>query len=202
MKKPILLTREQACEMLGNRPADLTRLIKRGDLRTATAYGAKGTRPVEKIYEEDILFLIQHAKKTAADAPSPSFADRYTPEDASRMFAALKSDTSVEDCIISLKIHPRAALAIKQAWDEVRGAVTLSREGLARVEKMGLEGTFPITTSEELMEVLENAGQERACSTCRKRPASMCRSCSTTNGSQPGAGSVASVNGHSGGQPP
>lgn len=171
------VTKEEAQDLLGITAGDLKRRIQVGDLRTSEQYDPKLGRTVVLVSQEDIDFCLMHAKKTAEAAPSPSLADRYTPDDASKMFAALKANKSVEDCVIELKIHPRAAMAIKRAWDDVRGQVTFTREQLDKIEKLGLDGEFPIEAPEQLMSVLESAAAEKACVTCKAKPGVMCRGC-------------------------
>lgn len=178
---PTLLSREEAASALGVKIAEVDRLIAKGELRSVTDRSGRG-RPAKRVYEEDVSIILQQARKTAKDAPSPSYAERFTPEDASRMFSALKSGTSVEDCVISLKIHPSAAMAIKRAWDQVRGQITLDAADLRRLEKMGLDGSFPIESGEGLMDLIETAARGAQCVECKTRAASMCRLCSAKSG--------------------
>lgn len=172
------MTRDEAASALGVTLLEIKRRVAVGDLRTVTTQGPKGGKPQQLVSREDVAFCIQHAGRTAADAPSPSFADRYTPEDASRMFAALKDEASVEDCVIKLRIHPRAAIAIKRAWDEIRGGVTLSRAELDEIEKLGVEGRYPLESPDAVLDVVRTAARDKTCGVCGKRSATTCGPCS------------------------
>lgn len=101
----------------------------------------------------------------------------YSSTDSSRMFQELENGAGCIECVIKLGIHPEAARAIYRVWNELRRHVVLFRPELERIEKMGLDGTFPIEDAPGLMDVIESAARERECTACHRRPGTVCRAC-------------------------
>jgi hypothetical protein len=184
----------EAAEMLGISVADVKRKIAAGELESRVHVSSGGRRSI-LIVRSSIDFVLAAARKTAKDAPSPSFADRYTPEDAARVFPLLKKGTPLVDVVIALSIHPSAVMAIARAYDQLRGCVTLSAEGLRTLEREGLDAEFPIPDENALITAVSAALKERTCSVCAKRPASICRVCTTKSKAEPNANGALRVEG-------
>lgn len=166
----------EAATLLGVTEGEVRLKAKAGDLRSTMQKGVRG-RAGLVIAREDVEFAIQHAKKTAAHAPSPSFAERYTPEDAKRVFEALKRKMSIEDIVITLNppIHPTAVLAISRVHDQITGRVTLEPDHVTALRKLGLDVEDPLPDADTFVEAVALATKEHACS-CGRR-AVRCQRC-------------------------
>lgn len=175
------ISREETAVMLTVSLAEVKRLVDTGKLRTVSRKMGPG-RPTTLIKSSDVDDLVLVRKRMARNKQGERFigvplAERYSPEDAAKTYAALKQGMSPEDIVINLGIHPHAVMAIGEDWDKMRGAITLDGAMLTQLSRMGFDGVFPIESPEQLLEMLNEAAKARTCEQCEKRQATTCRMC-------------------------
>ena len=116
------------------------------------------------------------AKRIAAYAVDYRKMYKYNSEDSKKVFAMLKADKPLEDIVIELCLHPGIVRAITEEYKEITGAVLVSGKVMAEINELPLDGNFPLTTGEEILDILQTCAQA-VCEACKTRPGVICKRC-------------------------
>lgn len=157
---------------------EFLRMIRRGELVAV----ARNPANYSLFAEEDIerIVKLQQSSLGIVKRRQGVFEEQceYTTHEAYEVIDRFKRGLSQQDVFLETKIHPVIIQTILRDWSRMQGGLWLSEEDLATINKLPLEGTFPITTPKELYEVMRLASAERMCGQCNKRPVSgSCLAC-------------------------
>jgi len=176
-----LLTREEFANQVGLSVAEIRRRESLGRLKPA----GRGKQKCALYTREQVRTLAGKglARKPTEALRKPSetlfsFYSRisYTAPDGKSVFEMLKKGHSFEDIVMLLGIHPRAVQAIAFDYALMNGGINVSGQVMDRINRMSLDANFPITSGEEIEEVLKGYAEE-TCSRCHKRPKNICKHC-------------------------
>jgi hypothetical protein len=172
---PGYLTREQVALSLGVTVFEIRRKEQAGILKPALRVG----RGQCLFTEDQVLYLkgekqkVDLARKQRAHSPGA-----YTAEEAKTVFTLLGEGKSMGEIVLSVGIHPWKVKVIAEMFQELTGCMYVSKKSLDTINSLkGLDGNFPITKEEELVEVLL-ACDSKGCSMCGRRAKSICKACS------------------------
>jgi DNA-binding transcriptional MerR regulator len=114
-----------------------------------------------------------------AQIPANQLIDNFTNQDAVRVFSALRDNKPLAEIVIEMQLHPAIVRKIHKEWIELQGfGLYISVPLLEQINKLPLEGTFPIETAEGLFENLkEIADAGEKCITCKRSVAAYCTKC-------------------------
>ena len=100
----------------------------------------------------------------------------YLASDAKRVFDLLDQDKGLVAIVQETGLHPLVVQSIAIAYAEMGGAIIVSRSNMDKINKLTLDGNFPITNDEDLLDVLVSCS-ETYCTNCKKRPKVICKHC-------------------------
>ncbi len=101
----------------------------------------------------------------------------FTVEEARSVFAELRKGASPLDCIERLPIHPDKIEGILRSYERIAGAIVINSDKAAIINKMPLDGVFPVVDADGIIALLQASAKEPSCSSCGKRPRVMCKTC-------------------------
>lgn len=105
-------------------------------------------------------------------------ACEYTTTEAYEIMSRLKKNMPMHEIFLETKLHPVIIQSVQRDWARMHQGMFLSKDDLDDINKLPLEGSFPITTPRELYEVLLIASKDKPCGQCNQRPRSgTCLSC-------------------------
>lgn len=173
MNEP-LVTRVEAAEKLGVSVALIRKWQESGKLRIAR----RNMRGWVMFFESDILALKKGTAVTTDDAPAPrkSTTEPYTPDEAALVFDALDEGKSLVQCVKTCKVMPAIVELLATVYERMNGGLRISKATLDTINTLSLEGTFPLKTEEELLNVLKTAAAD-VCKGCSTRARSLCKPC-------------------------
>lgn len=112
---------------------------------------------------------------------SPASSDSkmvYSVDEGVSVFTMLRSGLAVDEIFLKTKIHPGVIHTIIKDYELLTKSIILSRAKVDELNKLSLEGNFPLATADDVVEVMKLAAQGRLCPTCTKRPHSdQCERC-------------------------
>ena len=118
------------------------------------------------------------SRKRMAPTTSPTVEEvQYNGEDAAVVFSCLDENMTLPHIVVHHKIHPDAVMAAARAYQRMQGGLMLSGSFVSRLEKLPLDGEFPVQTENQLLEMLQSALTDTACSECQKRTRKVCLAC-------------------------
>jgi len=168
-----MLTRAQVAARLGISLAEVKRRERVGLITPATV-NEKGWHlySVDQLEEVRNCTTSANRLKRLADRDSAA----YSGEEAAHVFAALDEHASLKDCVKKFALHPAVVEAIAGAWARLDNGLFVSGAVMQEVNLQPLEGTFPITTDGELLEVMKSAAKD-LCTRCERKPRALCTRC-------------------------
>lgn len=101
----------------------------------------------------------------------------YTGEEAAVVFRELQAGSSLTNIVVEKMIHPAVVRAASEAFSQLQGCLFLGEDTLRAIEKLPLDGEFPIQTGSQLVEILKEAFREKACIKCQKKTRKVCLGC-------------------------
>lgn len=181
------VTRRTLCEKVGLtdkqfRALAVDRVIA-SDGVNGGGYAIYKTSTVERLLTmkgEGTLFRRMASATTTSSAATPSAS--YSAEEGVRVFELLRDGKSLEEIILTTRIHPLLVKAIRIDYDDITGSIHLSRDIVSQLNDFGsagkLPGGFPLRDANDIFSVMELCAIDRTCSTCEANPAlTSCESC-------------------------
>ena len=119
---------------------------------------------------------------TAAATPPAAPALRYSAEDGVRVFELLRDGKTLEDIVLTTRVHPLVVKTISLDYDDLTGSIHLPKDIVARLNALGndgkLPGAFPLRDATDVFAIVELCAADRTCSTCEKNGAlTSCEEC-------------------------
>jgi hypothetical protein len=171
--EPGMLTRAQVATRLGISLAEVKRRERVGLIEPA-AVNAKGWH----LYASTQLDYIRNCTANASQRRRLGERDAiaYSGEEAAQVFAALDSGLALKECVKRFAIHPSIIEAIAAAWARLDEGLFVSGEVMSELNRLPLNGTFPVTGDRELLNILKDAATE-LCVQCGSRARQVCAQC-------------------------
>lgn len=94
------------------------------------------------------------------------------------VFELIDQGIPLHKIAMSASIHPNIVFAIALDYTELSSAVLVPHTMVSEMNKLDLEGTFPIKKAEDIMALLHSAVKESKCPFCKSgHRTKACRSC-------------------------
>jgi len=123
---------------------------------------------------------IGRAKNSGEGQPTLPPVVEYSVEEGMMVFERLQRGVLPTAIFLETRIHPTVIQRIAQDFINMSGGIVIPQSILDKMNILQLEGPFPISCPDDLLEVLERAARERRCRTCKKNTcSSMCTPCVT-----------------------
>lgn len=168
---PDMLTRAQVAQRLGISLAEVKRRERVGHIEPF-AINEQGWH----LYHVDQLDQIRNCTATANRQKRITELVAYSGEEAAKVFAELDDGTSLRDCVKKFALHPAVVDAIAVAWARMEDALFVSGNVMEKINRLPLDGNYPIQSDVELLEIMEQAANEK-CNRCKKNARSVCIRC-------------------------
>lgn len=169
--EPSLLTRGQLAQKLGVSFQEVNRRLRVGSLKPYLKRGKEPLFHTGQLEEQRML-----SRKRTAEPGKEAVVD-FTGKDAATVFKALREGKALDDIVIEHAVHPLIVKAASEAFAQLRGSLFLSAEFLRELEKLPIDGEFPVTSSEALAVMLRDALVEGACGECKRKTRKVCLAC-------------------------
>jgi hypothetical protein len=89
---------------------------------------------------------------------------------------------SLPKIVLLVGLHPTVFDSIYREYKKLSGSVLVSEEIMAEINKLSLDGDFPVKTGEELLAVMKLAAGDPKCALCKQRPPqNICNKCAQAN---------------------
>lgn len=166
-----LLTRGQLAQKLGVSFQEVNRRLRVGSLKPHMKRGKEPLFHVGQLEEQRML-----SRKRSAE-PGKEVQIDYTGKDASTVFKALRDGKTLDEIVVEHAVHPLIVKAASDAFAQLRGGFFVSSDSARALEKLPIDGEFPVQTGEQLIEMLSTALEEAACEECQKKTRKVCLAC-------------------------
>lgn len=173
---PDLLTREEVAVALGVSVYEVRRKERAGILVPSKRV-ARGQCMFKA---DDVSFLKKEKDKVALARKSQRVYSPtlYSAEEGKVVFSMLAEQKGLSQIVLETGIHPWKVKVIAEIYQDLTGCMIVTKKSMDTINSLtGLDGNFPITREEELVEVLL-ACDAKGCSVCGKRAKSICKACS------------------------
>ena len=164
--EPEYLTRKEVASRLGVTVHEVRRRENVGTLKPS----ARDQRGWVLYSEADIA-------NVPRTPPRKTHGTSYTVEEAARVYALLKDGKALVDIVMEAAVHPDAVLVIADSYARLTGAMLVPANVMAQVNELPLDGEFPLTTADALLDCMRNAVEEAKCRECKKKPRTHCVGC-------------------------
>ena len=141
----------------------------------ATLYFKKD-ETVARLEEQKILRPSSMKKAGVANGVGAYVA--YTGEQAAKVFEAMEQGLSEIQVVVKKGIHPTIVSQAAIEYRRLKEEIIVTRDRLKIINALPLDGNFPITSADELVDLLRGCAVETSCDQCRKRPRTICEPCS------------------------
>jgi hypothetical protein len=171
-----MITREELARRLGVSASEIRRREAVGQIKSSEQSGKK------PLFKESLVSVLSpfigkgKMQKMAEAGVDYRKMYRYSSEDSQKVFDMLKTNTPLEDIVIKLCLHPGIVRAITEEYKEITGAVLVSGKVMSEINELPLDGNFPLTSGEEILEIMRACAQA-VCQSCGKRPGTVCMRC-------------------------
>lgn len=163
-----LITRAQAAKILGWGYST----VKRSE--GIDLHPVRDARGVYWFREEEVRAL---ARRLQQGEVIEDPAKHYDGPTAARVFKMLDEGQTLPDIIIALELHPAIAREIANQWADLRGALIIGGETLARFPTFPcMFFAEPVRTEADLIEALETADAQH-CDLCERNAPHFCLWC-------------------------
>ena len=193
-------TRDQVRDRLELTEREIRRLVAHNVLRTDSVNHAGWS-----LYSEGQLQTLLNRKRDGSlfqfDAtktvtrPASGNISAYNGEDGVRVFELIERKTPLPKIVMLTGLHPRIVDQIRFDYDQLSVSMTLPKEILDQINGLKrLQGSFPLRSPTDLLEVLLMANAERLCMTCKKQLcAAECPGCILKAGAAPASEEAAAA---------
>jgi hypothetical protein len=100
----------------------------------------------------------------------------YNRQDACRVFEMLQEGKPLDQIVTALGLHPHMVRASAADFAAMNHSFVIRGHVMEQINKLPLDGVFPIETDMELLEILKVVSYG-TCTLCQKKPRSICRHC-------------------------
>jgi len=187
-----LYTLEEVAEKHGITPAEVKKRRDAHVVRPAS-FGRRGEPLFDEAAMEQLGVPRLDARKARAkrggplvikrprDVPKPGagvVGAAYSGEEAAAVFKLLGFKKSLHEIVVLTKIVPRVVEAIASDYRTLGKGLVLTHAEVERLNALSekLDGVFPVTSGEALVEIVEAAART-VCAACKERPKVVCRTC-------------------------
>lgn len=193
---PGFFTRRALCEKVGLTDTQFRTLARAkivvSDGANSHGYALYSLANVDRLVtmkRDGSLFRQLSASSAASKTPHaspPAFVAsptlHYSAEDGVRVFELLRDGKTLEEIILTTRIHPLLVKAIRVDYDDITGSIHLPKYTVDQLNVLGrdgrLPGAFPVRDDADVLAVLELCAVDRTCSTCERNAAlSSCEDC-------------------------
>lgn len=109
----------------------------------------------------------------------------HTPDNAKKVFAALRDGKKPVEIVIDLGVLPEVVRNISAQYFDFDGGLYLSRASMEKIGKLPMTGAVDLDSEEEFVATIARSLANIAgCAKCKKRPARVCGLC-VANGEAP-----------------
>lgn len=168
---PGMLTRNQLAQRLGVSGSEIRRREQTGEL-VPTAKHPAGWN----LYDENAVAQARRPKQRRAGVDAVE-RSTYSPEDAVTVFKMLEAGKTLVQTVLDSNLHPNIVEAVALDYARMTGTLLIPQFFMDQINKLTLEGTFPIKDAPGLLEVMELAANDLSCTSCGKRSRSVCGVC-------------------------
>lgn len=180
------LTRGQLAQRLGVSVQEIQRRLRVGSLKPHLHRGKEPIFHSGQLEEQRML-----SRRRTAEPGKEAVID-FTGRDAATVFKALREGKALDAIVIEHAVHPHIVKAAAEAYAGLRDSLFVGPEIVRELEKLPLDGEFPIRTGNQLLDMVRDALTEAACVECQKKTRKVCLACSRSlarKGGKPGASS-------------
>lgn len=124
---------------------------------------------------EPKTFRTLRASTLRAEIGGPKVA--YGKEDCVRCFRLLEAGKSLVQIVLETELHAAVVSSINDDYANMKAAIVVPKAALDVINKLPLDGTFPVRDATHLLEILESAVADLACEQCVKRKRAVCTGC-------------------------
>jgi len=168
------LTRSELAKLLGVSYTQARRL----ELTGAIAKRKTGKKKESLFLESEARELLHKKELRQASRLGPA-SEPIAGSVAARAFVAFDRGKSQADVVIDEQLSPTIVRALFLEWSDMRGIFLLTRAQVHEIEKLGLDGSYPIEDGAHFVRNLrEVAEQMDVCVGCKKAPRRICLACS------------------------
>jgi len=167
-----LLTKAALAQRLGVGIKEINRRLRTGALREyRKRAGALYFHP-SQVEEQKLLSKSRpNTKKEHLDTVE------YSGDEAAVVFRALGEGKTLLSIVIESCLHPAVVEAAARAFAQLQGGLHLGAASLREMEKLPMDGEFPIQSEQQFVEMLRSALEEAACGECQKKTRKVCLAC-------------------------
>jgi len=102
----------------------------------------------------------------------------YSPEQGRKAIRMLEKGLNPIQIVTELGLHPTIVYTIIRDYTLIKGGIWIPGDVMETLNKVPLEGIFPITTAEGILELCITASNELLCKKCKvKRRPNQCKGC-------------------------
>lgn len=124
--------------------------------------------------------LGEQLKKPEKRSASTESGAQDDSEDAKKIFAEMKKGTHPTDIVLDLGLSPHVVRRVTAIWREMREQIVFTDAQRIDLEKLPLQGEFPVRSSEHLLEMLKKTfATPTLCGRCGKGKARICVDCAS-----------------------
>ena len=166
------MSRAGLAKAMGVSLQEVQRRMRVGTLVAHTHRGGEPLFTYNQLEEQRML-----SRKKVSQANPGTVTIEYTGDDASVVFKALREGKTLDDIVVDHSVHPLVVKAAAEAFAQLRGGFFVSSESSRDLEKLPIDGEFPVQTGTQLVEMLRGALTDVACSECQKKTRKVCLAC-------------------------
>lgn len=168
-----LMTRAGLAKALGVTVQEVQRRLRIGSL---VPHSHRGTEPMFTYGQLEEQRMLSRKRTTVGAAQGPAPVE-FSGDDASIVFKALREGKALDDIVIESSVHPLIVKAASEAFAQLRGGLFLSVEHMRELEKMPIDGEWPVQSAKHLVDMLRGALEETSCEKCKKKARKVCLVC-------------------------
>lgn len=139
------------------------------------------------LYDLEILEQITRLKKKGMVSRDPkrklsaavvNKVMTYSNMEATQVLVMIRDGISPTDIVLRTGLHPAVVQTIRRDAAALEGGLYIPKDVMDLINKLPLDGTFPVTSSRQIIDMLMSAVKVLECSRCGKRPRSkICKDC-------------------------
>jgi len=176
---PGAMTKQMLIRRTGLTIGEVRILIKRGVLKPV-GYNHLGWG----YYDETTIAQLKRRVRKTKDDLREDFMHSLDPRrpyeasDGVRVFEMIRLGTSLRDIVVQTGLHPTTVKAINADYEECEGGIYLPTEIVDELNKLPLDGAFPLQTAYAVLEMCKKAARGGVCLACKSRQSKLCVTCS------------------------
>lgn len=159
------------------------RLEKRGFItrvgKTSRGWALFSESQIEEVKQHLQMRVPKNRESSTSSLISQTSVAYFEADVAARVFKELDLKKHPADIVQELVIHPDIVKSIFLAWKDLRGGLYIPQAIMDKINKLPLEGSFPVRTPEQLLQNLEESAAATLpqCGKCKKNYRELCRTC-------------------------